>query len=167
MIKRTNAMIGLAMVAAVAALSHNVNARDVTQDTAMHKVSTAFFKSHDANSDGKVTSKEMDTYAQTAFTSIDANDSNSIDRQEFLDWDPGYAYVAAQTGKGNIVEALKMQAFTTADTDGSDSVDSAEIAAIAKSNFAVTDADESGAISLKEFVDGFPIAAMISAAVSS
>ena len=167
MITKTFATLGLAAIAATTVAGLEARAVDKSAEDAFKGVASRLFMSQDANHDQLITKTESNNYAKIVFASMDANENGTIDRAEFLAWDPGFVHVARSVNKLNEVESVKMQAFTVADTNGSGTVDATELTKITQSNFAVADADEDGTVTLVEFTSGFPIVAYIGMALNS
>lgn len=162
-----NFTTGLIAAVIIAAAGYGVHAIGVANEEGFDDVASRLFISQDENNDNLIKMSESDNYAQLAFISMDSDEDGSINREEFLAWDPGFIVVGQRAGKSKDVNAVKMQAFTAADTDGSDSVDLKEMTTVTQSGFFIADADENAALTFEEFTDGFPIVAYIGMALNS
>src|SRR5512134_1579031 len=76
------------------------------------------FKSTDLNSDGKISRREILHFTDLVFLSVDTNNDDVLTSEKFLEWDPGYLYIAERTGKKAQLNSAKQEAYKLMDIKG-------------------------------------------------
>ncbi len=131
----------------------------------MNTIDDGIFKSADLNSDGEISRREIIHFTDLVFLSVDANNDDILSLEEFIEWDPGYSFLAAQAGKTEQLNSAKEQAYTQMDLNGDGSLDHAEYSAAALYYFYRSDTDNDSTLSQDEFINEFQMLKTIRSAL--
>lgn len=123
------------------------------------------FKSTDLNSDGKVSRRETIHFTDLVFLSVDTNNDDVLTVEEFLQWDPGYLYIAEKAGKTAELNGAKQEAFKMLDINGDGSLEHDELSAAMLYDFYRADKNSDRTLSQDEFIGEFRIVKMVRSAI--
>lgn len=153
--------LALAAVALAAALS-----ADVAPHPA-HAAMDAVAASMDADGNGAVAPAEHRDFTLAAFASMDHDGDGAVDEAEFLDWDMGFAPLAAEIGRDEAYAAIKARLFAVWDADGDGANAPAEAHDQAGLEFAQADADRDGRVGAPDLARGSETLGTLMAAASA
>jgi len=160
------AALGLVCLGALGALSPRPASAAADEPYAGVEILRGLFASYDYNRDGRITPRELNAFTELAFVSMDADADSRVSREEFMAWDPGFAYLAAQRNREQPFNAAKGDVFGTWDRTGDGSLDETEMLVNAAYDFVNADDDGNGTLDPREFALGFPILARIAKALN-
>lgn len=90
------------------------------------KLSQVTFASADESRDGVLSFDEVTGMSQNIRLSMDTNDDGEIVREEFMEWDFGYSYLAQQDDNSEAYVAVKRVLFALSDLDGNGMISAKE-----------------------------------------
>ncbi len=141
MIKNTlNAALAAAVTAALC-VPASLPAAATPFDAEVIAVAQNLTSGMDENNDGVITSQEAAIYAVFAGISMDTNSDGLVQRAEFMNWDPGFQWLADKRGTGSSFRQLKGELFAHWDANSDGAVSRTEMVDIARSEFALSDRD--------------------------
>lgn len=118
-------------------------------------IDDGLFKSADLNSDGEISRREIIHFTDLVFLSVDGNDDGILAVEEFLEWDPGYGFLAEQAGKTDQLNSAKEEAYAEMDLNGDGSLDHAEYSAASLYYFYQADVNGDTTLSQDELIEEF------------
>ncbi|WP_034884043.1 hypothetical protein M728_005665 (plasmid) [Ensifer sp. WSM1721] len=108
----------------------------------------------DANIDGVVTAAEHLDFTVAAFVSMDTDETRTIEENEFLGWDMGFAYIADGLSKLDTYGDVKADVFAAWDADGDGAISFAEANEQAATEFINSDADGNSEVVARDLATG-------------
>lgn len=123
------------------------------------------FKSADLNGDGKISRREIIHHTDLVFLSVDTNNDDVLTVEEFLEWDPGYLFLAEKTGKTAQLNSAKRDVYKLMDINGDGKLEHDEFSAASLYDFYKADVNADGALGQDEFIGEFRILKMVRSAI--
>lgn len=149
-----NSTFRMSLLAAALTVPASLPAAATPFDAASTAVLGKLATSMDENNDGYVTPGEADTFAVYVGVSMDTNSDGLVEYQEFLDWDPGFQWLADKRGTGIAYRQMKGDLFKIWDADSDGRVTRNEILDVARFEFAVSDINGDSKIDADELASG-------------
>ena len=115
------------------------------------------FKSADLNNDGKIPRREILHFTDLVFLSVDTNNDDVLTVEEFLEWDPGYLFLAEKTGKTAQLNTAKQEAYKLLDINGDGSLEHDEFSTAALYDFYRADVNSDRALDQDEFIGEYRV----------
>lgn len=120
----------------------------------------------DANHDGRISPVEIDTAGQMVFAAMDRNGDSAVTLPEMLEWEDGFAEVAAFRGRTQAFDASMSLVFAMFDADGSRSLDAEEHGQAVATGWARADRDRDGSLTIDEFRKNFVMTVAVRTALN-
>ncbi len=139
----------------------------LAQDKELEDVNRALFASVDANDDGLVSKREVKHYRRLVVLSMDANGDGDVSRKEYMQWDPGWQYLAAQRDRLDLYRNARRKVFRTWDRDGDGRLTSDEQRQSGVKDFFEASDKNNQPMNLKQFKTGLRIVAELNKAFTA
>jgi hypothetical protein len=123
------------------------------------------FKSADLNNDGKISRREILHFTDLVFLSADTDGDDVLTVEEFLRWDPGYLFIAEQTGKTLQLNTAKREVYETMDINGDGRLEHDEFSTASLYDFYRADKNSDGVLSQEEFIGEFRMVKTVRSAI--
>ena len=146
----------LALLSAAAAQAQSRDVVAASVDAARAAIETAAAEM-DADGDGRITAAELQDGHAALFTSVDADASGEILRDELIGWEFGLGEMAAFRDRAQGFEAAMGMVFDLFDRDGDHGITAQEIAEGLVQAHAFADRDGDGALSYAEYRSNFVV----------
>ena len=129
------------------------------------KVGEAIFATMDPNARGWIHQGDLEAFRASVFVGMDGDNNGKVTYAEFSAWDPGFAYVAEQTGRADAYTTASKIVFAFWDRNGDGEMTESEMRHAMTADFRRADLDDDGVLSQTEFLQGFPIMLAMRAAL--
>ena len=129
----------------------------VGAERAGREMAETSFDSADTNGDGQIQRDEMLTMGAAIFASMDSDENNALDVDEFLSWGFGFENLAVERGKSPAYTAALLQVFNQWDGNADGLVRNGEHAQSIRAEFQNADTNNDGGLSNVEFFNEFSI----------
>jgi hypothetical protein len=123
------------------------------------------FKSADLNGDGKISRRELLHFTDLVFLSADTDGDDTLTIEEFLKWDPGYLFIAEQTGKTVQLNTAKRDVYEAMDINDDGSLEHDEFSAASLYDFYRADKNSDRTLSQEEFIGEYRMVKAVRSAV--
>lgn len=123
------------------------------------------FESIDVNGKGFLNQGDMETGRQNIFTSMDANDSNTLELQEFLGWGYGFENIAQDEQKLLAYRTALKVVYSFWDRNGDGKITQTEHRKAVINDFNRADLNDNAILEKSEFIGGFSVLVAIRAAL--
>ncbi len=123
------------------------------------------FDSSDQDRKGYLHTGDFETHRTNIFLSMDANENEAIELEEFLFWDFGFNNLADDMDKRSELDTAKTVVFNIWDRDGDGAISKTEHRYAVRADFDRMDINHNSIIERDEFLRGFSIMAAIRAAL--
>ncbi|MEM1388776.1 MAG: hypothetical protein AAGG54_14285 [Pseudomonadota bacterium] len=114
---------------------------------------------------GKLNVQDLTEFGETIAVSMDYDKDGVVARDEFLQWDPGFRFVAAELGREEGFVTAQKIVFAMWDSDGDDTLTQAEMRRAMSTDLRHADLDDDGTLDQDEFLSGFLIIVAMRAAI--
>lgn len=111
---------------------------------------------YDQDGDDRISLDEFREFTRTAWRSMDTNGQGAVNKEEFMKWDPGFSFVAAERGKADSFTKLKEDIFDYWDSNDDGIATTDEVMANAEQEFKNSDTDGDGYVTGKDLAAGSP-----------
>ncbi|MFQ8432790.1 hypothetical protein [Amaricoccus sp. W119] len=135
-------------VAAMAESAENI----APEIDVMRRIASAY----DENGDDKISVEEFREFTRTVWRSMDTNASGSVEREEFMLWDPGFSHAAEMKGELEDYTELKGHVFDYWDQDDDGIATREEVIELSDAEFATSDSDGDGFVTGRDLAFGSP-----------
>jgi len=152
-------LVGIAMAMAVAMPA---GAEEQPDGRALAQLS---FEALDEASKGYLDQGDMEVARRDIFTSMDADDSNSLEQSEFLNWGYGFQSIAEDEGKQLAYDTALKVVFSFWDRDGDGKITQTEHRKAVMADFNRADLNSNAVLEKSEFLGGFSVLVAIRAAL--
>jgi Ca2+-binding EF-hand superfamily protein len=157
--RRTTAAILLGLCASLSVGTSPAAAQDIGA------IDDGIFKSADLNGDGKISRREILHFTDLVFLSADTNGDDILTVEEFLKWDPGYLFIAEQTGKTVQLNTAKREVYAAMDINGDGSLEHDEFSAASLYDFYRADLNSDRVLSQEEFIGEYRMVNAVRSAI--
>ncbi len=90
----------------------------IAQDSELDALNKTAFEAVDANDDGLVSMREVEHYRELVMISMDADNDGHVTRKEYMEWDMGWQYLAAERDRIGLYRNARRRVFRAWDRDG-------------------------------------------------
>ncbi len=125
------------------------------------------FDAVDINSKGYLTYADIEFFRQQVFVSMDANENNAIELEEFLSWDFGFELAATEVNRLSAYKTALKVVFNFWDRNNDGRISLTEHRKAIVADFERADIDNNVVLERAEYVQGFSILAAIRAAIKT
>lgn len=119
------------------------------------ELSKITFESTDTTGNGALDYGEIVAMSESIGLSMDADENNEISREEFMEWDFGFAFLAENEGDGSQYVSVKNIIFALWDLNSNDAITPREMRLATRWSFERADTDRNGLLSENEYLEGW------------
>lgn len=148
-------------------LSTSLSGVALSQDmNAGKELAIIAYKSIDEKDRGYIDMAQFHIFGENVFVSMDADDNESIDLEEFLFWDIGMKPIAEERGASKELTTAMRVVHSFWDRNGDGKITHAEYRSSAINDFRRADIDDNAILTQDEFLSGYIIMKAIRAAIA-
>jgi len=134
-------------------------------ETEGKRLANLSFDAVDTASKGYLNQADIEIFRQQVFVSMDTDESNSIELNEFLSWDFGFELVAADAGKDLAYKTALKVVYNFWDRNNDGRISATEHRKAIAHDFERADLNNNVVLERSEFMNGFSILAAIRTAL--
>lgn len=149
-------------IAIAMAVTTTANAEQTSEGRALAELS---FESIDKANKGYLDQGDMEVARKDIFTSMDSDDSNSLERSEFLNWGYGFQNIAEDENKQLAYDTALKVVYSFWDRDGDGKITPTEHRKAVMADFNRADLNGNAVLEKREFLRSFSVLVAIRAAL--
>ncbi|WP_432448326.1 signal transduction protein [Aliiroseovarius marinus] len=115
------------------------------------------FGSIEDDPNGTADMGEFVSFGQDIYISMDANDDGSVDKNEFIEWDFGFDFIAEDEGQERAYLTAQKVIFAIWDRDADGKITQSEYHKSMVNDFKRADVDDDAFLTRGEFLDGYVV----------